>query len=271
MTVFHVPADEIRITQSWIRARVQKYERDDDVFQQGFLAGVILTGSSESEIEVTSEARDYLSSVGMQWMQCKSASKLGQNVLPGPYCLVDGHLRDVWRLFKDTHGTLMTTFLSGSFQEIPLNCVDDSFPRIAVSSRLKSGEQPRSPIDGWRVVVKDNFHIAGVPTSLCNRAYRNTFAPPKETAKCLQVLTNQHAVIVGKTKLNPFGVWVEPTEYVDYQAPWNPRADGYQSPGGSSTGSASAIAAYEWLDIAIGTDSTSTFPHSFDYISSLNC
>lgn len=33
--------------------------------------------------------------------------------------------------------------------------------------------------------------------------------------------------------------------------------DGYQSPGGGSSGSASAIAAYEWLDIAIGTDSES--------------
>jgi Asp-tRNA(Asn)/Glu-tRNA(Gln) amidotransferase A subunit family amidase len=55
--------------------------------------------------------------------------------------------------------------------------------------------------------------------------------------------------------MNSLANWEEPTEYIDYQAPWNPRADRYQSPGGSSTGSASAIAAYDWLDIAIGTDS----------------
>ena len=61
--------------------------------------------------------------------------------------------------------------------------------------------------------------------------------------------------IVGKTKMNPFDMWEEPIEYVDYQAPWNPRADRYQSPGGSSLGSAAAIASYDWLDIAIGTDS----------------
>ena len=63
--------------------------------------------------------------------------------------------------------------------------------------------------------------------------------------------------MAGKTKMNSFANWEEPLEYVDYQAPWNPRADRYQSPGGSSSGSAAAIATYDWLDIAIGTDSES--------------
>ena len=38
-------------------------------------------------------------------------------------------------------------------------------------------------------------------------------------------------------------------------SPWSPRADGFQSSGGSSNGSGAAIGAYEWLDIAIGSDS----------------
>ncbi|KAJ4402242.1 hypothetical protein N0V85_005352 [Neurospora sp. IMI 360204] len=54
--------------------------------------------------------------------------------------------------------------------------------------------------------------------------------------------------------MNSFANWEEPIEYVDYQAPWNPRGDQYQSMGGSSSGSAAAVAAYDWLDIAIGTD-----------------
>lgn len=48
----------------------------------------------------------------------------------------------------------------------------------------------------------------------------------------------------------------EPTEATDYHAPFNPRADGYQSPAGSSSGSAAAVATYDWLDFAIGTDTT---------------
>jgi Asp-tRNA(Asn)/Glu-tRNA(Gln) amidotransferase A subunit family amidase len=73
-------------------------------------------------------------------------------------------------------------------------------------------------------------------------------------------------MILSKTKLNSFGVWEEPTEYIDYQAPWNPRADGYQSPGGSSSGSAVAIAAYDWIDIAIGSDSKQCPPKSGDIV-----
>ena len=47
----------------------------------------------------------------------------------------------------------------------------------------------------------------------------------------------------------------EATESTDFQTAWNPRADGFQSPGGSSSGSAVAVAAYPWIDIGNGTDS----------------
>jgi Asp-tRNA(Asn)/Glu-tRNA(Gln) amidotransferase A subunit family amidase len=59
--------------------------------------------------------------------------------------------------------------------------------------------------------------------------------------------------------MTSFGNWEEPVDYIDFEAPWNPRADGHQSSGGSSSGSAAACAAYEWLDIAMGADSK--LPH----------
>lgn len=114
---------------------------------------------------------------------------------------------------------------------------------------------PELPLASLRIAVKDNFHLKGLKTTLCNRAYYETYPPRSETAVCIQQLVNAGAILLGKTKLNSFGVWEEPTEYVDYQAPWNPRADGYQSPGGSSSGSGAVIGAYDWLDIAIGSDS----------------
>ena len=61
--------------------------------------------------------------------------------------------------------------------------------------------------------------------------------------------------MLGKTRLSSFLSREEPSESVDFLTAWNPRADGYQSPGGSSSGSAAAVAAYDWVDIAIGTDS----------------
>ena len=50
-----------------------------------------------------------------------------------------------------------------------------------------------------------------------------------------------------------------PTQSVDYQAPFNPRGDGYLITGGNSGGSAAAIATYDWLDIAICIDSKFVF------------
>lgn len=105
------------------------------------------------------------------------------------------------------------------------------------------------------MAVKDNFHLQGWRTSLSNQAYHDTYPPQEKTAVCIQRLVDLGALIVGKTKLTSFCVWEEPVESIDYPAPWNARADGYQSPGGSSSGSGAAIGAYEWLDIAIGTDS----------------
>ena len=143
--------------------------------------------------------------------------------------------------------------------EIPAD--QDGFLQVAVASRLRTETSADLPLAGIRIVVKDNFHLKGLKISLCNRAYYNTYPPSQQTAVCLQKLIDLGATILGQAKLNSFGVWEEPTEYIDYQAPWNPRGDGYQSPGGSSTGSGAAVAAYDWLDIGIGSDSkTLSFP-----------
>jgi hypothetical protein len=46
---------------------------------------------------------------------------------------------------------------------------------------------------------------------------------------------------------------------VDYQAPWNPRADGHQKPVGSISRSGVVTASYEWIDVAIRSDTKSSF------------
>jgi len=103
--------------------------------------------------------------------------------------------------------------------------------------------------------VKDNFQFQGIKMSACNRAYYELYPPASRTAAAIQILYDAGAIIVGTTKLASFAATEEPLECVDWQAPWNPRADGYQSPAGSSSGSGAAIAAYSFLDIAIGSDS----------------
>lgn len=127
---------------------------------------------------------------------------------------------------------------------------------FAIPSRLKyTLPDENKPLAGKRILIKDNIHLDGIKTSNGNRAFYETYDAKTQTATCIQDLIDKGAVVIGKTKMSSFENWEEPIQYTDYPAPWNPRADRYQSPGSSSSGSASAIAAYEWLDIAIGTDS----------------
>ena len=126
---------------------------------------------------------------------------------------------------------------------------------VAVPSRIRKRPTESNLLSGMRVAVKDNFHIKGHRTSLCNRAYYELYPASNKTASCISKLEDRGAYIVGTTKLAAFAATEEPLECVDYQAPWNPRGDGHQSPAGSSSGSGAAIASYKWLDIAIGSDS----------------
>ena len=107
--------------------------------------------------------------------------------------------------------------------------------------------------------MKDAFNLKGVRTSLCNRAYLDLYPPATSTAPCLQGLVSGGGEILGKTKLSMLLSREEPSESVDFPTAWNPRGDGYQSPGGSSSGSAVAVGAYNWVDIGIGTDSKCVF------------
>lgn len=126
---------------------------------------------------------------------------------------------------------------------------------VAVPSRLKFSIGDHNAVKGLRFVVKDNLHVAGIKTTLGNKAYFNTFPVRTQTAASIQKLIDAGGVLIAKAKMNSLGTWEEPTEYIDYQAPWNSRADGYQGTGGSSTGSAAAMANYDWLDFALGSDS----------------
>ena len=110
-------------------------------------------------------------------------------------------------------------------------------------------------LKGIRVAIRDNYHIRSTRTSLGNRAYFETSPIQEDTAEVVVRLINAGAHVVGKAHLSSFAMMEHPTQSVDYQAPFNPRGDGYLIAGGSSGGSAAAIATYDWLDIAICSDS----------------
>jgi len=106
------------------------------------------------------------------------------------------------------------------------------------------------------VTIKDNYRIRGIKTTQNNRAFVDLYPPEEETAALVCRLIDLGAVFVGKTKMCAFASSEEATDqWVDFHAPFNPRADGYQSCSGSTSGGGAALASYDFLSYSIGTDS----------------
>ncbi len=130
---------------------------------------------------------------------------------------------------------------------------------VAVPSRLYFKRTGDKPFAGMRIGVKDIIDLKGLRTGASSRTYTQLYGPRDSNAVAVQGLLELGFVVVGKTKTTQFADSEWPTcDWVDYHGPFNPRAEGYQTPSGSSAGSAAAVASYEWLDLAIGTDSEYT-------------
>lgn len=122
-------------------------------------------------------------------------------------------------------------------------------------SRLYTPPSADRPLSGKRITLKDNIHLAGIQSTMMNKAYTTLYPPEKQNAAFVQKLLGLGAVILGKTKMNSFASGENPDQWIDYHCPFNPRMDLYQSPAGSTTGGGASTAGYDWLDMAIGTDS----------------
>ncbi|KAF5967938.1 D-mandelate dehydrogenase [Fusarium bulbicola] len=89
-----------------------------------------------------------------------------------------------------------------------------------------------------------------------DRAWKSLYEnSSSSTAKYAQSLMDQGAVIVGKTKTSHLGAGAE---WVDQQAPWSARGDGYHKVKGGSVGAAAASVGYPWIDYSIGVDATAS-------------
>ncbi|KPC63891.1 amidase [Streptomyces chattanoogensis] len=112
--------------------------------------------------------------------------------------------------------------------------------------RLAAGE--RLPLLGVPVAVKDDTDVAGEPTAF---GCAGEFPPKEHDAEVVRRLRAAGAIIVGKTNACELGQWpfTEGPAFGDTRNPWN--LD--HTPGGSSGGSAAAVAA-GLVPAALGTD-----------------
>ncbi|HEX7913450.1 MAG TPA: amidase [Paraburkholderia sp.] len=104
--------------------------------------------------------------------------------------------------------------------------------------------------DGPTVVIKDTIDIAGMPTTGASRALAGA-APAQKHAQVVQSLLDARWKIVGKANMHELAFGM--TGINDYTGtPVNPQ-DATRIPGGSSSGSASAVG-LGLADAALGTD-----------------
>ena len=118
----------------------------------------------------------------------------------------------------------------------------------AIDARVARGEDP-GPLAGVPVGIKDNLCTAGLPTGAGSRILAG-YVPPDD-ATAVARLRAAGAVVLGKTNMDEFAMGSS-TEHSAHGPTRNPAAPA-RVPGGSSGGSAAAVAA-GFVPLALGSD-----------------
>src|SRR5690242_7768321 len=166
--------------------------------------------------------------------------------------------RDAVHAKKVSSKELTTAFVKAVADARPLNAFVTETPEkaleMAIASDVRIAHGDARPLEGLPLAIKDLFCTKGVKTTAGSHILGN-FIPPYEST-VTQNLWNAGAVMLGKTNMDEFAMgssnensWFKPVA-----SPWRPRnSNRTVVPGGSSGGSAAAVAARLCL-AATGTD-----------------
>ncbi len=155
--------------------------------------------------------------------------------------LTQASLELIDRLEPSIHAFITLT------SDLALEQATQADKRLKISR--KTGADTIPPLLGVPIVVKDVLCIKGIRCTCGSRILENFIAP--YTASAVQKLLDAGVVVLGKTNTDEFamGSSTENSGYGPSHNPWN--LD--RVPGGSSGGSASAIAAH-FASLGLGTD-----------------
>jgi len=125
---------------------------------------------------------------------------------------------------------------------------EEAFENARRSDNLISGKEDK-PLLGIPIAVKDNFSTKGIRTTASSKVLDNYIPPFDSTV--VRKLKEAGAVIIGKTNMDAWahGSSTETSDYGTTKNPWNTQ----RLPGGSSGGSAAAVAADQCV-VAIGSE-----------------
>lgn len=133
-----------------------------------------------------------------------------------------------------------------------IDAVEDKIKAFVTLSRDEAYRMANAsplPLSGIPIAVKDNICTKGIRTT-CSSKILNNFIPPYESTATSRLIENGY-VLIGKTNLDEFamGSSTENSGFFTTKNPW----DLERIPGGSSGGSAAAVAADECI-AALGSD-----------------
>ncbi|KAI0919006.1 hypothetical protein AcW1_003502 [Taiwanofungus camphoratus] len=250
-------------TEDTFEATLQAWAAKDDVWNVSFLTGVyiLFNGSHSSPaVSLSSVQKKYAIDLLLLSESYPTGFSLTKPLPSGPYFLEHstGNIFEAYRLYNDENQAFLYGTIpdgSGGYEVLSVKIPGAATETIGVPSRLYFTPTSEKPLAGLRVAVKDIYDVQGLRTGCGSRAYWALHPPKEQMAPAVQRLLAGGLVLVGKTKTSQFANGEVATgDWVDLHAPYNPRGDGYQDGSSSSTGSGTAMAAYPWLDYAIGTD-----------------
>ncbi|KAI0483539.1 amidase signature domain-containing protein, partial [Xylaria cf. heliscus] len=252
--------DNCPISALWLDNYLADLEKCDVYKTRYFLDGLIITNLTAGQVLATG-FRDHLNTLGNRWLDLRYEKNLGDEIAPGPYLYADNALKPVFRLYDDKQRAFLTA-LQPKIREpdntafSQLKAAGTTYDCLAIAVPARSAKNAIGGQHRLRIAVKDLYRVKGLKTSLNNLSYYDVSDESPASAAVVQSLIQDGAYILGMTKLSSMIAREEPMDAVDFQTAFNPRGDGYQSPAGSSSGSAAAVASYSWLDCALGSDTS---------------
>ena len=179
----------------------------------------------------------------MQDILSLSATELGKKIAAGEITSVDAtkaYLDKISTTDKEINAYITVM-------------ADEALKAAEAADRMiaekKAAGEALSPLAGVPVAVKDNMCIEGTLTTCASHILDNFV--PTYTATAVQKLIDAGCVIIGRTNMDEFamGSTTETSYFGATKNPW----DLTRVPGGSSGGSAAAVAAME-CPVALGSD-----------------
>jgi amidase len=127
----------------------------------------------------------------------------------------------------------------------------DTLGAFVPGTEVRRKGAAEGPLAGLTFAAKDIFDVAGEVTGCGNPDWAHTHGPAAATAPAVQALLDAGAELLGKTITDELAYSLNGQNF-HYGTPTNANAPG-RIPGGSSSGSASAVAG-GLVDLALGSD-----------------